>query len=192
MDNLKLKEKLGSFKGNQNGRIDEEFKEIAKYLLFNGYLLINNSRKVYIRSVELYYHEENGTMKDSIMYHRNKNGKKEPYFESVTLNAHASGIDFCFENESAQYRASILVRGFDIVEKGKEQHEKMDARSTYFYDALLKGVDFSNGLTITWEEEKIDDTKWKLSEPLERINTRKKEEQAGEKHYNRRLERIIK
>ena len=63
MDNLKLKEKLGSFKGNQNGRIDEEFKEIAKYLLFNGYLLINNSRKVYIRSVELYYHEENGTMK---------------------------------------------------------------------------------------------------------------------------------
>lgn len=192
MDNLSLKEKLTSFKGNLNGRIDEEFKEVAEYVLFHGYLLVNNARRVYIRSVELYYNEENGPMKDSIMYHRNKDGKTEPYYPAVTLNSHTSGIDLCFENEKAQFRASLLIRGFDVVEDGEQQHKTMDQRSTYFYDALLKGVDFSDGLTITWEEEQIDQNEWKLSGPVERVNTKDKESAVGEPHHKWRYERIAK
>lgn len=191
MDNLKLKKKLEDFKGNLEGKLDEEFENVAKYLLFNGYLNVNNTRKVYIRSVELYYHEENGNIKDSIMYHRNKDNNTEPFYKSVTLNSHTSGIDICFENEKAQFRASVLVRGFDIVEEGREQNDAMNRKSTYFYDALLKGVDFSNGLTITWEEEAMTDSKWILAGPMERVNTRKKEIAAGEDLKKWRFERVI-
>lgn len=132
-------------------KLPELFYNLAHYFLLEGYFLVNEKRKIYLCDVEFYYHEEfEGGIRDWSMYHRN-NDNETPYFNVGQLNAHASGIDITFESEALQYRAAMLVRGFQI---DNEDPKGYDKRSTYFYDAILNHGNLANGLTIEWIDEK--------------------------------------
>jgi len=152
----------------RENKLAELFMDLAKYLLYGGYFHCSERYDLYITSVEFYYHEENGEIKDPIMYHRNKkkwikNKKKgqkdeiveykKDFFDVGTLNPHISGVDISFENDGLEikYRASALIRAFVVKGKGvKEPIE--DGRSTYVYDYLFDGlsVDKSNN-QLEWK-----------------------------------------
>ena len=171
-------------KNDRKSKLAELFMDLAKYLLYGGYFHCSERYNLYITSIEFYYHEENGEIKDPIMYHRNKkkwvkNKKKgEPnkmieitkdFFKIGTLNPHISGVDISFENGDLElkYRASALIRAFVVKGKGVKE-PKEDGRSTYVYDYLFDGlsVDKSNN-SLEWKP--IEEPEIPL-EPLPRAN----------------------
>ena len=140
------------------------FEPIAKHLLCGGCFEVYSGtkliRRVFPFTVEFYYHEEDGIVKDPIVYHKNT----PEFFKPGTINAHQSGIDITFENDKAKYRyrASALIRAFRVKE-GKDIHAKykddyvrstsvkskdVEYRSTYIYDYLFTNVPLP--ITVKW------------------------------------------
>ena len=159
---MKLLDTLTHFNGGGSvGELDEKFSEIASAFLYGGYIDVNNVYKIYIKTVEFYFHSEteNG-VHDPIVYHRNKNEQKIPYFPLMTLHAHNSGFDITFESERGEYRASALIRSYE-VKKGnkylkwnKKHFEEKDryhfnTQSTYLY-FLLNGFPLGETNGIKW------------------------------------------
>ncbi len=139
---------LRSSKQMSQEKLSELFCNLAHYFLLDGHFHVNGERKIYLCDVEFYYHEEfEDGIRDWSMYHRNNDKETPDYFNAGQLNAHASGIDITFESEALQYRAAMLVRGFQI---DNEDPKGYDKRSTYFYDAILNHGNLANGLTIEW------------------------------------------
>ena len=135
MEELKLKEKLENLslpwkKGKvnekdkvyeQEGKSDDSltkaFSELAPYFISGGYIKVREDYRVYPTTVEFYFHSEREDgVKDPIVYHRDNNKVKGkiPYFPIMTLHAHDSGYDITFENPKEQYRASVLIRAYQI------------------------------------------------------------------------------
>ena len=144
------KEKLDS--------LDEQFRLMAKELLYGGYFLIEGKKRLYLDDIEFYYHEETADgLKDPIMYHTNENegkGKDIPYFELGRLNLHVSGVDVTFENPDKHYRASFLIRGFHIGCSAYDPHA-YDSHSTHVYSEMLyMGVPLGKTIEIKWVNEK--------------------------------------
>lgn len=147
----------------------ELFKTIAKYLLNEGCLEVYSGtkliRRVFPFTVEFYYHEEEGNVKDYIVYHKGV----DDYFEPGSINAHQSGIDITFENKDAKYRASALIRAFRVIDgddihapfkKGyrrstRENREDVEYRSTYIYDYLFTNVPLP--IMVQWADCVLDD-----------------------------------
>ena len=175
----KLIDKLREFEKNINGVTNETelqsmFEKLAPAFLYGGYIKVRNDYKVYIRTVEFYFHSENKNgIHDPIVYHRNgRDLEKVPYFPFMCLHAHSSGFDIAFESESEGFRASALIRSFEIKNnKGKylvwdknlsmftdsEKYEK-NTQSTYLY-ILLNGFALGNHNDITWEDDPRDSRK---------------------------------
>ena len=139
------------------------FVPCAKEILCGGYLLVNNQFKIDIRSIELYYHEEDGEILDPIMYHTNlkfnesslsKRMKEFPYFEFGSLNLHTSGIDVTFENPREHYRASFLIREYRILSSDQDLSDNkvpFDNHSTHLFDDMLYlGVPVEKPLDLKW------------------------------------------
>ena len=119
---------LKSFDGakGDEDHLKKQFEGIAKHLLYGGFFLVSGAGmepyRVYLHTIEFYYHEEKETVdefKDCIVYHRNRNSRDpKPAFKIGTLNAHQSGIDITFEDNSnvadPAYRASALIRCFKV------------------------------------------------------------------------------
>lgn len=163
---MKLLETLTHFNGGSSvGELDEKFSKIASAFLYGGYIDVNNVYKVYIKTVEFYFHSEteNG-VHDPIVYHRDKNGQKTPYFPMMTLHAHNSGYDITFESETGEYRASALIRSYEVKKgdkylewnkKKKIFEEKgkycFNTQSTYLY-FLLNGFPLGKANGIKWED----------------------------------------
>ena len=144
--------------------LNNQFSLMAEELLYGGYFLIDNEKKIYLDDVEFYYHEEeanlmqkgvksystnglyNGKIKDPIMYHTNDHeGRELPYFKIGRLHLHASGVDVTFENGEKHYRASFLIRGFHV------EGEKPDLCSTHIFDEMLyMGVPLGKPIEIKW------------------------------------------
>ena len=148
----------------RQNNLEESFKKLAFYLLYGGYFNCSKRYDLYITSIEFYYHEENGDIKDPIVYHRNKKkwNKKtkevvheiKPYFEIGTLNLHMSGIDITFEKKD-KYRASALIRAFRVYDKIEKVWLDEDDRSTYVYEYLFDGLSIDKSLTqLNWMENK--------------------------------------
>ena len=140
---------------DEDGRIkklSELFEPIAKHLLCCGCFEVYSGnkliRRIFPYTVEFYYHEEEGIVKDPIVYHKNK----PDYFKPGTINAHQSGIDITFENndDDAKYRASALIRAFRVKEGDdiNTKYSDVDRRSTYLYDYLLTNIPMP--ITIEW------------------------------------------
>jgi hypothetical protein len=130
----------------------KQFYRMAKELLYGGYFLIEGKTHIYLDDIEFYYHEEEeGGLKDPIMYHTNNHEVKEvPYFEIGRLNLHTSGIDVTFENEEKRYRASFLIRGFHVDD------EEYDPHSTHIYDKMLyMGVPMGKAIEIEWISKRL-------------------------------------
>lgn len=161
-----LKEKLEDFERKiiekrinetQNeDKLQELFMELAPTFLYGGYIKVREDYKVYIRTVEFYFHceKENG-IHDPIVYHRNNRyiEGSVPYFPLMSIHAHPSGFDITFENPEEQYRASALIREYEVWDNDKKCYLKYDVnikkfrkrkdnepvkngQSTYLYDFL--------------------------------------------------------
>lgn len=165
----KLKDQLKgfSFVGNDIKSLTEEFKLLAPSFLYGGYVRVLNRYRVYIQRVEFYFHsEKNGGVKDDIVYHRNQNHVlgEVPYFTPITFHAHASGFDIAFENSDEQYRASALIRAYEVYDEIKDKYMRVNkegkfeycdepfinTQSTYLY-SILNG--FGDVGEIYWYDE---------------------------------------
>lgn len=163
--------KLEEFQRNYDISINKEqkkellnvlFMDLAKYLIYGGYFECSESNRLYITSVEFYFHEEGpgfeNRIVDPIMYHRNKKWKTkrdiyEPaYFKVGTIYPHQSGIDITFEKPD-EYRASALIRSFNINNQMKDGKLIEDDRSTLVYDYLFDGYSVE-GSDLKWKTVK--------------------------------------
>ncbi len=127
--------------------------------------------------IELYYHEEgDGRFKDPIMYHTNDRKYYEfykdkfeeykdrrdrknyfdrrgisslPYYPVGSLNPHPSGIDVTFENPSERYRASFLIREYEVSFDGGKPVPIPNSTDLYD-DLLLNGITLENADWIEW------------------------------------------
>ena len=151
------------------------FTRCAKAILAGHFRVVNEVegleivREIYPTALELYYHEEGvGGFKDPIMYHTNdrkiadhrKKKKPEeyfldrgiqglPYYPFGSENPHTSGIDFTFENPSKHYRASFLIRKYDVVyESGVKLH--IDNSTEIYDDMLLNGIPMNDADWVEW------------------------------------------
>ena len=144
----------------------ESFHPIAENILCNGYFLVNGKYIIDLGAIELYYHEEEGDIKDYIMYHTNEHSSKSkvfelnggfPYFKFGSFNLHQSGVDVTFENETKKYRASFLIRSYRVFCK-EEKHKlndltiPFDKCSTHIFDDMFYGGIslLDNEATIKW------------------------------------------
>lgn len=153
------------------GKVPSEFIKIAETIL-NGHFYVshgNDNVKVYPTCVELYWHEENGNIKDYIVYHRNSAKKKPAIFETGILHNHVSGIDLTFElggNPESAIRASALIREFMVkgkngewveitkIKNGKEIKSNIENRSTYIYEYLFGQFSiFDGGFSVEWKDD---------------------------------------
>ena len=167
---MDLLEALYQFKGSFDEKeLEKYFSELAPAFLYGGYINLNNEYRVYIKTVEFYFHSETSDgVKDPIVYHRNGNGLKNmPYFPLMTLHAHNSGYDIAFESETGKYRASALIREYEIkckdgkylkwnAEKGMFETDGycFNTQSTYLY-ILLNGFSLGDTNKIKWIDEEV-------------------------------------
>lgn len=129
ISNHGLKECLYAFRGAGEGPVgdkmaslEKDFLLLAKKMLYGGFLQVGDDYEIYIRTVEFYYHEEDGVenpIQDPIVYHRNGRfpGRDLPPFPMMTLHAHWSGYDITFEDSNKRYRASALIREFAVFDR---------------------------------------------------------------------------
>lgn len=166
-----LKEQLEDFEKQIKETTKEEdlqslFENLAPAFLYGGYIQVREDYKVYINTVEFYFHneKENG-VHDPIVYHRNGRGlDKVPYFPIMTLHSHDSGFDITFESEAKKYRASALIRAYE-VKYNKEylewnKKDKFVFHSTYKFNTqslylrkLLNGFSLTKDNEIQWKDE---------------------------------------
>jgi hypothetical protein len=180
--------------------VAECFKDCAKQILCEGYFLVNGKYIIDLGAIELYYHEEEGNIKDYIMYHINDNKKNKtkirendgglPYFKFGSFNLHQSGIDVTFENEEKKYRASFLIRSYRVLKTDdglypENDNTKYDPHSTHIFDDM-----FYNGYGNTEIVWVPTDRKRGEMEHLERVNVAvyekiddKKEAKISDKEY---------
>lgn len=165
-----LKDKLLEFANKDHSsepQLSKAFAELAPYFLYGGYIHVLNRYRIYIQRVEFYFHSEqpNG-IKDDIVYHRDNYHIKAklPYFTPITFHAHASGYDIAFENSDEEYRASVLIRAYEVYDEDRKEYLYVkdgkfvyinepytNTQSTYLYD-ILNG--FGDAGTIKWIDEK--------------------------------------
>lgn len=155
---MKLNEILATFQGGSSDLklINKELAKLAMKLFYGGHFRVMDSKNVYLEEIEFYYHEENGSIKDPIMYHTNDhaaNGKALPYFKLGRFNMHTSGVDVTFENEEKQYRASFLIRAYSV------DNGPIERRSTFIYDDMFyMGIPTDERIEIEWVEDEMDET----------------------------------
>ena len=184
IDMENLTEVLKQFEAKANSvpnetKLQSIFKELAPTFLYGGYIQVRDDYRVYIRTVEFYFHSEKDLgIHDPIVYHRNGRDFEEvSYFPLMTLHAHASGFDITFESETGKYRASALIRSYEVKNKNdeyltwdkknslfaKSKEYRYNTQSTYLY-ALLNGFPLGNENEITW----IDLPRTKLKDITEK------------------------
>lgn len=154
-----------------NNETPISFCRIAKDML-SGYFEVSSNgviMKVIPTAIEIYYHEENGDIKDNIVYHRNTNPNKEvePFLFGI-LHNHVSGIDITFEskNNNNIIRASALIREYKVIDAknnivyvGKDKTKEIEDRSTQLYENLYSQFSIFNGFSIIWKDgEYIDES----------------------------------
>ncbi len=136
MISLKKELQKFTFSGNDESLLTLKFEELAPYFLSGGFLQIRNEYRIYPTTIEFYFHSENDGIQDLIVYHRNKRMVDEgidlPYFPLMSLHAHDSGYDITFENEEKQYRASVLIRAYQVWDIQKQQWIKWDTKLQKF------------------------------------------------------------
>ncbi len=178
---MDLMEKLKEFQKSINGEskidaIQKRFKELAPVFLYGGYIKVRNDFKIYIRTVEFYFHsEKDNGVHDPIVYHRNgRDFEKVPYFPLMSIHAHNSGFDITFEKPE-EYRASALIRAYEIIDMHDNKYLKWDTKKCMFVKsdsnnycfntqstylkAVLNGFAFGSNNDITWEPESRVQTK---------------------------------
>ena len=173
--NTILKEQIKKF--YESGEmLKTRMRELSKYFLYGGYINVRDQYHIYIKTVEFYYHEEEGNIKDPIMYHRNKYFVEGdiPYFTPLSFNSHDTGVDITFENKGKKIRASVLIRAYEVFtvldgKKGKrlvwnptdgQFQEYAEGKTKYNYNTqcmylkrILNGFTSEGTPDITWVDD---------------------------------------
>ena len=171
-----LENQLQGFKGAATEEdLQKHFLELAKGFLYGGYIQVLDDYRIYIRTAEFYFHSEKPHgIYDPIVYHRNRRDregnllKKVPYFPLMSLHAHSSGYDITFESKAGEYRASVLIRTYEVKDKDGRYllwnaekgmfliSEKYchNTQSTYLY-YLLNGFPLGISNNIKWVDAPI-------------------------------------
>ena len=205
-----LKEKLEniSFTWNDEGKLTGEFAKLAPFFISGGYIKVREDYRVYPTTVEFYFHSENENgVKDPIVYHRNNNKVKGeiPYFPMYTLHAHDSGYDITFENPAEKYRASVLIRAYQVWDvkqncwlkwgTKEQQFRKYDEKEdetpintqVLYLKYILNGFTMGSGNLIDWvDADKKEETKepdQRKNVPLYKINKDGEEEKVETKDF---------
>ena len=166
---MRLESILSQFKeASDEKELQKSFRALAPAFLYGGYIQVHKDYQIYIRTVEFYYHsEKNDGVHDPIVYHRNgRIMESVPYFPLMTLHAHNSGFDITFESETEKYRASALVRSYEVKDmagnylkwdKNKDGVYKFIKNSDYCYNTqstylyfFLNGFDLGNNNDVKW------------------------------------------
>ena len=162
------------------------FENLAPSFLYGGYIKVRDDYRVYIKTVEFYFHseKENG-IHDPIVYHRNSRDLEEvPYFPLLSLHAHSSGFDITFESKSGEYRASALIRSYEVLANDgsylkwekisdtksmfrKHSDYRYNTQSTYLY-SLLNGFSLGNSNDIEWVDSPRE-SKINLGKPRQNV-----------------------
>ena len=192
-----LFEQLKAFDASHSDEVKQAYKELtgkfrilAKTFLYGGYIDVYGKYRIYPRTVEFYFHEEDGIVKDWIVYHRNGNPRYDGvddvlFFPTMSLNTHDSGFDISFENEEKKYRASVLIRRYSVYDMQKkafihmprpEAAEKKYPAWEEYRSTLLKS--FLNGFSLCQESSVVwQDDFWgldmKVKEPEPRQGVHK-------------------
>ena len=195
---MTLKENLLEFNGsNDEVGLQKMFDKLAPAFLYGGFIQVHADFRIFIKTVEFYFHsEKTDGVHDPIVYHRNIRNREgrilheQPYFPTMTLHAHNSGFDITFENEVEEYRASALIRAYEVKDKQgnyliwKKDEESGDymfqssdiygfnTQSTYLY-LLLNGFSLETASDIQWIDEPRQQTL--AIEPKPRKNVLKSE-----------------
>ena len=209
-----LSEYLTAFKGaygegekKREKTLLPAFRQIAAKLLYGGHFIVKDNsgdivRRVFLHTVEFYYHEENdGAVKDYIVYHRNPDDPQKkpnplPSYPIGSLHTHVSGVDITFEDnenpDNPKYRASVLVRAFRVEEvkriPGLAFIQGVDERSTYFYNALFMGANVADGgIKVFWHDNDVKE----CEDPLSRFRKNvgefvDKTHKKGYKYYEKK------
>lgn len=183
---MNLKEQLKEFdlhiklkdveENDKEDKLVEIFQEIAQKIL-SGHFLVKNKKdeKLYVKihptCIEIYCHEEDGDIKDPIVYHRNyhEGNWEKQVFPLGLLHNHISGIDITFEkgDNNNAIRLSALIREFKVDDNhngSKYEHyegmykpknskwNKGDIinKPTYLYEALYSQFSIFDGFSIEW------------------------------------------
>ena len=168
----KFEQNRKNWKGSQwdEKAVAECFMPCAENILLGGYFLVNDKYIIDLGAIELYYHEEEGDIKDYIMYHiperycntkskvvklENEKGINLPYFTFGSFNLHQSGVDVTFEMPK-KYRASFLIRAYRVFLKGDDRVNDLSLPFDWCYthifdDMFYEGVSFK-ATNIQWVE----------------------------------------
>lgn len=169
---MSLIKQLRNFRGAETvDNLTVLFERLSHSFLYGGYYNIGGKYRIYIRTVEFYFHSEKSSdtsIKDPIVYHRNNRYVEGsvPYFPIMALHAHSSGFDITFENKNMQYRASALIRAYEVYDIDnhyfleydtkvtkfipcKGNKNRINTQSTYLYN-FLNGFEKDN---IKWNDE---------------------------------------
>ena len=153
---------------------EEVFPKVATQFLYGGYLLINGKEKLYLREIEFYFLNLDGSIQEEKMY-RKKLPDNE-WLKTGTLFSHNSGIDITFEDhQNHKFRASILIRAFDLFDMENHPIIVDEGRSLSVYDILLSRSNIFDGVSIKWVDEWI--------EPLAKIKTQQRRGLKGDQAY---------
>ena len=138
----RLTEQIRRFYQSDKEDIQERMRKLAEVFLYGGYINVRDRYHIYIRTVEFYYHEEEGSIKDKKMYHRN-NYRIEgeiPYYRTLAFNSHDSGVDITFENEQKRVRAAVLIRAYEILD--------VNSTNRLIWNKAKQQFQVSNGLYL--------------------------------------------
>ena len=109
--------------------------------------------------------------------------EKASYFPFMSLHAHSSGFDITFESKVEGYRASALIRSYELVDMQDGKFLRWDTKkrmfvksdkyccniqSTYLY-ALLNGFSLGNENDIRWIDEPREQTKIIIQKPRQNV-----------------------
>ena len=216
---ISLKHQLEEFakKSHNTGEdLNCAFKQLAPYFISGGYIKVREDYRVYPTTIEFYFHsEKSGGVKDFIVYHRNNkyvNGAI-PYFPMFTLHAHDSGYDITFENPKEEYRASVLIRAYQVwdvkqkcwlkweknTNKEDSSASKMQFMPYYGSDPantqvsylkyILNSFTMGSGSLIDWvdaeEKEKDPIPNQRKNVPLFRLKKDGEEEKVEKQHFKK-------
>lgn len=216
METLKEKLENFSFSWKDENKLTEEFADLARYFISGGYIKVREDYRVYPTTVEFYFHsEKDGGVKDPIVYHRNNNKVEGeiPYFPMFTLHAHDSGYDITFENPKEEYRASVLIRAYqiwDVKQKcwlkwGKNTNNEDSSESkmqfmpykgsapintqVLYLKYILNSFSMGSGSLIDWidaeENEEIKTPEQRKNVPLFRIMMNGEKEKVEKQHFKK-------
>ena len=130
------------------------------------------------------YHANDRKRADNQDYFSNRGFNSIPYYPFGSLNPHTSGIDITFENPKEQYRASFLIREYE-VDYGKGIKIPVKNSTDIYDDMLISGICLDNADWIEWcDGLLVDDSdiirKWRKNVP----DYRPKADKPGEWEKN--------